>query len=201
MTDEEHQRRLENHSAWLVTSDALFDAAELIWPHVQAGFDESDRILKSERELEDRLSDDEQWIMQPAAPTVPLPLRLKFRGFGNAYLLNAGYAVENLLKAIRVKRLRLAGKPIKLGKKGSDDIPTKHIYEQMAWAELGDTNVTDDEVELLKRLSQFVRWAGRYPVGKPSDVETTPSGVRPDDRERVRSFQQKLIAAYKALGT
>jgi hypothetical protein len=75
----------------------------------------------------------------------------------------ARYGVENLLKAIRVKRLAIEGKPIAFG--GCPDrIPRSHSnYVEMAEMELPG-QLSDREKLVLRRLSLFVRWAGRYPV-------------------------------------
>jgi hypothetical protein len=187
---------LSDHAAWLETGRAMMSAAELIWPNVQGAFD---RIFGHVDALR---------IARESGRQVPMtgtPMALnaseipEFLGVINAYLLNAGYAVENLLKAVRIKRLSLQQKPIGFGG-GSDCIPRSHNrYDDFATVELGA--LTDAEIERLRRLSLYVRWAGRYPTPTappPIDELNRRSGSS-TDRDVVRALCERLIKKYESL--
>ena len=120
-------------------------------------------------------------------------------GYCNTYLLNAGYAVENFLKAVRIKRLSLVQRKVEFGS-GSDRIPATHTgYVEMARVELG--SLTADEVSLLRRLALFVRWVGRYPMPKQPPPIDEVNGVErnPQDKAEVDALCQRLIDKYESL--
>lgn len=89
-----------------------------------------------------------------------------------------GFALENLLKAIlvqndqsRVRNGRLAPWP-----GGGHDLP--------ALAREAEVALDPVETDVLNRLSQFIKWAGRYPIPKKATEmrlvqRATPEGFLP----------------------
>jgi hypothetical protein len=201
-----HFARVANYDAWLHTGKDLLASAGLIWTRVAQVFGDL-QASAPRRQLPTEVvatADGDQAALQAALAALPM-LRLpaamlsELAGHGNSYMLMAGYAVENLLKAICVKRLSLKGIP-KIGFGGGpDQIPPRHEYVNFAIRELGD--ITDDERALLERLSVFVKWAGRYPVDKnpPPIEELQGPGFSGNDHEKVSAFCQRLIEKYESL--
>jgi hypothetical protein len=109
-----------------------------------------------------------QWLDGMPVFTQPRAKMIPFMGCSDAYLMNAGYAVENLLKAVRVKRLSIAGTRAAYANgpkdRSPDRIPVNHEYLDFAREELG--TLSDQEGDLLQRLTLFVRWACRYHIGR-----------------------------------
>jgi hypothetical protein len=106
--------------------------------------------------------------------------------------------VENFLKAVRIKRLLGEGKSVEFGR-GRDRIPPNHHYVDFAGVELGD--LSEQEVDLLNRLTLFVTWAGRYHVARKS-LPIDALNARKfygRDRQQIHTLCQRLIERYDAL--
>jgi hypothetical protein len=206
---DQHFARIADHEAWLQTGRALLKSAERVWARVDQLFADIGAISAQRREAIRRAISEHQGdpealqavfaSVPPMMPT-PLPVIVELGGFGNAYFLLAGYAVENILKAIRVKRLRREQKPVTFGA-GDDRLPGRHRYVDMARVELGD--VRDEEVVLLKRLELFVTWGGRYPVAKepPRIADANGLSLGSNDKANVDALCQRLIDKYQAIGS
>jgi hypothetical protein len=182
-----------NHSAWYQSAHAMLSTAQLIWPPVQKFHDVMAAHIENVRR-EFAVPGVEQ--QEPKAEPISLVQRMEYRAFGSAYLMNGGYAVENFLKAVRAKRLTVAGTVIRFG---PDGIPTHHRYVEFARTELGA--LMAGEVSLLQRLEICVIWAGRYPVSlEPNPVELVKGHeLRREDRDEVNALCQRLIDKYRAL--
>jgi hypothetical protein len=136
--------------------------------------------------------------------SVSLVAIMDFIACSGAYMMNAGYAVENFLKAVRVKRLTIEGIPVcfnRTRQKIRNQIPTAHEYVSFAREELDD-ELTTSELALLDRLQIHVEWAGRYPVCLSPDPVNQEKAVWrfSQDRREVVEFCQRLKEKYKALG-
>ena len=81
-----------------------------------------------------------------------------------AFHLLAGYGIENLLKAVHVRRRALAGQPVVSASAPPRlvGIPKNHDLEELAQLQGLELDIGDRL--LLQRLSASVRWAGRYPA-------------------------------------
>ena len=102
--------------------------------------------------------------------------------------LLAGYALENLLKAVRVKQLRDAGAPIVVKGKLTKEL-TGHDLVKLASASA--VPVARHERFLLERLTVTIMWGGRYSA--PKDSRKTDSATMiSSDRETIRTFAAKL---------
>ncbi len=86
-----------------------------------------------------------------------------------------GLAVENLLKAIILKNVKPAATRRRLPEWPSDG----HDLEKLASRAIVTLN--DCERDMLRRLSAFVRWAGRYPIPKAlTQMWLVQRGISPD---------------------
>jgi len=91
------------------------------------------------------------------------PLQLHNLELSGPATLLYGLALENILKAILLTTSPDAitdGKLRKWPKDGHDQILLAHEAK---------IKLTINEENILRRLSEFVRWAGRYPIPKSAD--------------------------------
>lgn len=105
-----------------------------------------------------------------------------------ASLLSGGYALENLLKGVRVKQLRAAGEPIFIDGRLRREL-TRH--DLVAVARAAGVPLARHEQFLLERLTATINWGGRYIA--PKDVgETDSATMISTDRETIGIFAAKL---------
>ena len=102
--------------------------------------------------------------------------------------LLGGYALENLLKGLRVKQLRAAGESIVAKGRLRREL-TGHSL--ISLAEAAGVPLARHERFLLERLSVTITWGGRYVA--PKGVGQTDSATMiSTDREAIRLFAAKL---------
>ena len=77
---------------------------------------------------------------------------------GLAWMLLTGLALENLAKAVLLKRNPSVARPGRLPKWPGDGHDLNRLFSH---AVIG---IGADEREMLERLTEFVRWRGRYPI-------------------------------------
>lgn len=108
--------------------------------------------------------------------------------FLGEYYLLLGLAFENLLKGyISLVRLEAGDMPALPGE------CFIHVLEKLAVRpECGQLNLTAEEIEVLKRLSPYIEWAGRYPLPKKA-IEMIPiySGNR--ERKAEQDLWERLL--------
>src|SRR5207248_3226964 len=125
MDVDEHRRTLADYNRWRAASDAHRATADLIWPLAGDG---ATRLQKHLDEIARTLGAP---MGRPHEAALPIFTMIAIEATTTSYLLNAGYAVETLLKATRVKRLVLKNKRITFGG-GPDQLPKRHEYVQLA---------------------------------------------------------------------
>ena len=76
-------------------------------------------------------------------------------------LMLGGLAIENLLKGLIAKADKISQE------KGK---PKFKEHGLVALAATAGVTLSDDELVLLQRLTEFVLWAGRYPASQKADV-------------------------------
>ncbi len=110
-------------------------------------------------------------------------------GIANAAAsLLGGYALENLLKGLRVKQLRGAGESIMVKGQLRREL-TRH--DLIALAKAAGVPLARHERFLLERLTVTITWGGRYIA--PKDVgETDSATMISTDQEAIRLFAAKL---------
>ena len=106
-----------------------------------------------------------------------------------------GIAIENLLKGLRVVRLKEAGRqPVQITKwKGLQLQLGGHDLEELANA--AKIDLTSQEQFLLRDVSEVVLWSGRYHLPLRSN-DFAPIVDRSDKATAARAFAHKLIALY-----
>ncbi|MBI2219984.1 MAG: hypothetical protein HYU53_02105 [Acidobacteria bacterium] len=102
--------------------------------------------------------------------------------------LLGGYALEHLLKGLRVKQLRAAGESILVKGRLRREL-TRH--DLITLAEAAGVPLARHERFLLERLTVTITWGGRYIA--PKDVgETDSPTMSSTDQEAIRRFAAKL---------
>ncbi len=90
-------------------------------------------------------------------------VRLKKLSFVSTYMLIMGFAFENLLKAIAVSRRLITLNNSKL--KFDSSLPkTKSQHSLSQYCKALKVELTSEETDYLKRIEEYVYWAGRYPL-------------------------------------
>ena len=190
---EHHIALMSDSTAWVKTGLQLLDSADLIWATVVRGIHmfgilceiaEASPDHRYEESLEQR-----RMVLEGIA-------------MGGPFRLLAGYAIENLLKAVHVRRRVLKNEPIVNDQGNLQGIRGDHNYVELAKRELGET-ISPEEELLLCRLSLAVLWAGRYPGNKKVPGQTDwiqAYGSGRDDRDQVRALADRIIRVHDGLG-
>ena len=124
------------------------------------------------------------------------------RGQHRVYLFLSALVMENLLKAVVVHQARWPDSQI------AQKIPSElNSHDLLDLAAAGQVELTDDEVEILERLTQFGIWLGRYPAPtklqdmKPkklkSGIVNLAGYMHGSDIREVESFINKLLDKLK----
>ena len=132
-------------SAWRSVAFSLLFSAKELWDEIRQGLEEFE--ANGVEKLSERGSQ-----------------QLRMRG---PFYLLAGLAIENMLKAVIVKRMSDAKKPVTEGDalriyRGNHDL--------VGISQQAKVPLSDDERQLLARMSTFVLWAGRYPVANTKEI-------------------------------
>ena len=101
----------------------------------------------------------------------------------------AGLAVENLLKALIVKRMHAENRPVT---EGNVLRLERGRHSLVALSRSAQITLSSEEREVLARLSTFVQWAGRYPVPIKKKATTQSRITRSDDFAHIKIFLGRL---------
>jgi hypothetical protein len=106
---------------------------------------------------------------------------------GAASLLG-GYALENLLKGLRVRQIREAG-----GTARRDGTLVRELsgHDLEALADAAEVVLASHERSLLKRLTTTIAWGGRYAAPKKGG-DSDSAVMIGSDRETIRVFGWRL---------
>ena len=137
--------------------------------------------------------------------------RLPFE-FVGSFLMLSGFALANMLKGLRDYQMRKANESAVVDGKLNPKLKTHNLFV------LADATgilplVAGWEIELLSRLTQMVRWAGRYPVDAghgtarqpgmltelaPPTIEKFVTHIRAAEREFwVRSERRRMLVGHR----
>jgi hypothetical protein len=110
-----------------------------------------------------------------------------------AFMLLAGYAVENALKGRILSNWIADGKLFRTGAEVMAVLPTHHDLPAMASAAEFALEKTDRD--LLVRLREYVVWAGRYPVWNMKSGRRKKQAPNPTAKAQgSAAFRQTLTA-------
>ncbi len=115
------------------------------------------------------------------------------------YLMLSGMAVESLLKGIRVGR---HPEMVQVGKKVGGKLGGHNLLQQFNNLEI---YISEDEVLLINQLTEYIMWAGRYPVPnlpetleKREAVPIYPSSFVPEHKRNIDEIIDRLYCLLKA---
>jgi hypothetical protein len=116
------------------------------------------------------------------------------------YYLVAGFSVESFIKALWVKQHYPRAGEYASSVLTETQLPGElRGHNLVALAKKAKIElVTWGETDLLKRLSVYVRWAGRYPVATKPEP-TAANFVLKDDHDAIHRFIERVRTAYDAL--
>lgn len=167
------RRRATNARLWLESGDNLLAAADTVWEKISPVF---------RMELRTDAVD-----------------RVAIRHYPPYYLL-AGSAVESFIKALRAKQLYPRTGEFASTMMPDPQLPpgfkTHNLVKLAAVAKIEP--LASEEADLLKRLSDYVVWAGRYPIAT-SPGRPAANYVAKDDHDKVHLFVKRVRVAYNAL--
>lgn len=156
---------------WMHVSRNLLTAASRLWMDVQRALKQLDRSIKSRKPNRHPELDG-----------------LRLRG---PFCLLAGRGIENLLKGLIVSQILAQGKePTDSGRLQIN--ATTHDLVRLS--NRAGVELSEIERDLLRRLSTFVVWGGRYPVALSETATGHSRAVRADDWEHIRAFAHRIEA-------
>jgi hypothetical protein len=165
------RRRVTNAGLWRESAEHLLAAADTLWEGIRPAFDSE-----------------------------PPRFEVALTHFGPYYLV-AGLSVESFIKALRVKQTYPRSGEYARSVMREPQLPPgftgRHDLERLASAAKVKP-LTQSEKDLLKRLSVYVQWAGRYPVAT-APSRPAPNFVIKDDHDAIHRFINRVLAAYDAL--
>ncbi len=134
--------------SWLEHATSLRIASRRIWSELEAVFDKT--------QVDDAV-------------------RLEKLAYVRAYMLLNGVAVENLFKALAVKRrlIDVSGEKLdtqKMNPRGGHGLTTI--------AKILKISLTSEETDVLRRLEEYHYWSARYPVPKKARVYDKAHGEK-----------------------
>lgn len=169
----------DDTAAWISVAETLLASASVLW----------------ERELEPAYQAIREQAHLPfdLERHAPVAKRLLHR---RAFELLCGYAIENLLKACAVARLRRGGESV-IKNAALKGLAKHHRLLTMCRDE--GLTLSKREAVLLDQLEAAVLWTARYPVSK--DAETTiRRGSQSTDSDTVSRLVKRLVAHCSRLG-
>lgn len=163
----------EQHAAeplqWMYVSRNLLEAASRLWTALDRGLRQVERSMKTRKRN-----------------THPDLDGLRLRG---PFFLLAGCGIENLLKGLIVSQMMGMGKPPTDARTLQLNVRT---HDLIALSQRAGVELSESEQELLRRLTTFVVWGGRYPVALSTDATNESRVIRSDDYRRVRAFAIRI---------
>lgn len=169
----------DDPNAWISVAETLFASATVLW----------------EREIEPAYREIREQGRGPFdhARHAPVAKRLLHR---RAFALLCGYAIENLLKACTVARLRKSGKSV-IKNAALKGLAKHHRLLTMCRDE-GLTLSKREEI-LLEQLETAVSWMARYPVSLTAKT-TVQRGAQSTDWDTASRLVKRLVAHCSSLG-
>ena len=157
---------LTDPAAWCQMGDRMMTAARLLWTASLANDDLLKPSLAGAPEFQARMD-----LLWPAA-------------------LVLGFSAENFVKAAHIKTLGL----------GNSGQPERRLPKPLSRHDLAviakDTGLpfTERELELLKRMTSIVKWAGRYPVPNKSEEPLNLTIMHSDDLATLALIRARVFA-------
>jgi hypothetical protein len=156
----------DDPASWRAAGEAMQSAAELLWARIDVAFSGN-------------TWDDIRVVTN----------------WGGPALLLSGYAVENLLKGLRVKQIVEKGHTPLISSKAPVAVRVwGHNLPELAMSVGLDVKSYDSE--LLNTLWRNILWAGRYPTAGDGPGNQFIPRIGSNDSNQVRNLVDRLKALY-----
>ncbi len=121
-------------------------------------------------------------------------VRLEKLAYVRAYMLLNGVAVENLFKALAVKRGLIS---VSDGELDTRKMNPRGGHGLTTMAQILEIGLTSEETDVLRRLEEYLFWSARYPVPNKAGVYNKARGKKtlrllPTDAEVIESLFTKI---------
>lgn len=166
---------------WMSSAQNLLAAADRLWESVRADFD-----------TQGKLSDDggsHADVVQSPGPDRP------FLQHAAVYLMIAGFAVENALKAVLLRCEQAAATQESRGVLRIANKLKTHDLRRLARE--ARISLEKAEYDLLDRLCAYLMWAGRYPVAATSRGQAAVQHIWDSDQQAIVRVFQKIESAFR----
>lgn len=179
-----YKQLAEDPERWISSARNLLAASDRLWLSVRADFS----LRRSEGTSG---GGDHADVAQSHTSAEP------YLQHAAVYLMVAGFAIENALKAVRVKQDRaIVGEAKKAGTVGLSREILTHDLQRLA-KEVG-VMLSDSERNLLERLQAYLVWAGRYPVAVTAKGQAAVQLIWESDQEVIAGFFVKVETMFQA---
>jgi len=105
----------------------------------------------------------------------------------HSFILLKSYALENLVKAVYVKRKKESGEVIR----ENDPLLDKHLDAKLC--KESQISLSKQEEGLVNRLHDCIMWAGRYPIPKNARRDSVPWFNTATDLEMMDSLINRIM--------
>ncbi len=162
----------EDPERWLSSGRNLLASADLLWATVADDFQSKEPADSNHADVaKDHRPDRGRPFMRDAAP----------------YLMLAGFAVENALKALRL----VQGMPVT--HQGAPRLSGEvQMHKLLKLASDARLELSSSEQELLGRLEVYLTWAGRYPVATTANRQAVVQNIWRSDATAVKAFFDRV---------
>jgi hypothetical protein len=199
---ERHRQYAADSTAWLTTGQRLLSSADVLWSASTDYFEAVNRAFElafPRTSDEVRTSDGVRTVDLPAEIEAEL---LEGPSHALAFLLLAGYAIENLLKAVHVRRKVLAGELVVDADGALIGISMTHNLSELARRVFGVGELSEGEQQILRRLSLIATWSGRYPVARrmpDSNDWIAAFASSGNDHREIHNLCERVIRLHASL--
>jgi hypothetical protein len=178
--EDAYKELAEDPNRWMSSARNLLAAADHLWVSVRADLDVEDSSADNEGNHAD--------IAQNNAAERP------FLQYAAIYLMVAGFAVENALKAVLVRHQESVRSRMNRGElRMARELQTHNLR---SLAQKAGISLSDSEEDLLERLRAYLEWAGRYPVATSARGQGAVQNVWGGDQDAISGIFQKVEAAF-----
>jgi hypothetical protein len=149
---------------WLSFAEELMESAEVLWK-------QNDGSIRSEI-IHDKIE-----VLESR----------KVSGISRPYFLLVGFAIENLLKGLIV-----FDDPSTITSGKIKRIKTHKITNLIK--EINEINLSEEEIEICKKIEEAIPYWGRYPIPLEAANITPDIGITPELREIIKSMYSRLAS-------
>ncbi len=177
-----YKQLAEDPERWMSSARSLLAASEELWVSVEAD-------LSTRQSPVANGGGDHADVAESHSAGKP------FLQHAAVFLMIAGFAIENALKALRVKQAKPGLTAARTSGVVSKDLLT-HDLRRLA-TEAGVT-LSPAENALLERLQAYLTWAGRYPVAATAHGQAAVQNIWGSDKVSIETLFKRIESMFQA---